>query len=342
MGKKKTTVQAPVGGRGDAGINNIGDPQQPGIQSVSTPATNGRGKDSIFDAHPDEIIYRQYMAWKGKKQGVGRTVANLLDFGLTYAAITPDKVENLDTVKGFLRLARPDEFTTKALKILESGEAEKKMKEKLKPLCLERLAYSLFNSSKESLEEVQGQYLTLKDETELGEDTRNHGFTKAWPQEKPNSRRHNRLKLALNRLAVHWGGGEEVEIRPDRRQKGNPAVGWIGLYKGDVLSDGLRYMLYGVQHAVREGKKVSDSDHRIIEMELEKSNKELAAAGLILGRGNPLEKNKYFDPITERNYHNTILALNDGDDITLKESARLVYERYPDAAAKQDLRRQRR
>ncbi|MBD3260663.1 MAG: hypothetical protein GF334_03130 [Candidatus Altiarchaeales archaeon] len=314
-------------------------PLERGAAAIRKPLESGKPHALFAAEHPDKTISGLYKKIAGNKLTVDQAAEAVLDEVLPQTAVCPTPVRNIQTASDILKYASQDEFTKEALSVLEGGDAknQQEFKAELKPFALKRCVFNLFCSTSTKYQQINGNYLTFKDELNHGGELRNHPLLSCWQSTDPLRERIERQRRTLNTLSVQWGpGSEESRIQTHRLSTENPAFSWHELFVDDTLDVGLTMHIEGLQHKMRGGGPVTEEDLAIMGNRLEKTRKELTAAGLILARDDVTRKWSYFDHVTDSNYLDAINRLNNGEDANLVDAVDAVKKRFPKAMQKKD------
>ena len=134
----------------------------------------------------------------------------------------------------------------------------------------------------------------------------------------------------LNKLTVEWGYAADEKLASLKSPLKNPAFSWKESFGDDIMSHGLMMIIVGSPSTgPAKDKPLDEGITVIVEKEIEKSERELIACGLILAKGNVMDKWKYWDESKRSNLPKALEQLNDGKPITLDEVRKLVKAKYP-------------
>lgn len=129
----------------------------------------------------------------------------------------------------------------------------------------------------------------------------------------------------LNRMAVEWGDSEGERIDPQKPSTENPAFSWKEAFGDDIMSHSLIMVLRSpLNTGERKDEPLDTASMRLVLGELEKTGRELTATGLIIAKGDVMDKWDYWSERDRSSLPRAVEKLNCGKPVGLAEVSRMV------------------
>lgn len=300
-----------------------------------TPPKVGPSDAAYAHLGPDNPINEVWAQLNSKAINIAQASARVMDEVIPAWATFDKPMQNFECARDILAAGPQDEFTEAVGQLIQQHPQpeQEDLRRALRPLALERNIFHLFWTSAETIEELAPAYASMDADLASGKPPGEILLAKIPGSVNVTGLSQRRKQLdALSRV---WGAGMAERLGPSHiKPVGDAMYSWLECLTEDVLNDMvMQYLSSQIPKTIALGKPIGDTALNVLGPELERSPRELSAAGLILARGNIMDKWDYFDPEAKSNYSRSIERLNGGADVSLPQVCEIVRAKYPRASS---------
>ncbi|MFH1789082.1 MAG: hypothetical protein ABH834_06855 [Candidatus Altiarchaeota archaeon] len=283
---------------------------------------------------PDNRINEVWGQLNSKAINVAQASARVMDDVVPAWAVSDKPCQNFECACDIIVAGPQDEFTQAVGRLIqehpEPGQEE--LRGSLRPLVLERSVFHVFWTGVQACEQLSLAYSSVDADLAAGKPFAETALAK-FPGT-AGVAELTRRREQFTGLSRIWGGGMEQRLSAKGMPVGDAMYSWVECLNEDVLHErALDYSFIKIAESASSGKPLDDFPREFLPGSIESSPKELCAVGLILARGNVMDKWDYFDPEAKSNYPRAIERLNGGADIELPQVCDIVRAKYPRASS---------
>lgn len=300
-----------------------------------TPPKVGVSDVAYAHLHPDNPINDIWAQLNGKAIDAAQASARVMDEVVPLWATNDKPMQNFECARDILAAGPQDEFTERVGRLIKEHPqpGQEELRRALKPFALERNIFHIFWTGAETYDELAPAYASMDADLASGKPPGEIPLAKIPTSASVTGLAQRREQF--DALSRNWGEGMAERLSGSfTLPVGDAMYSWVQCLEEDILHERVMQSVFmEIPKTIPSGKPLDEGTRELLNPELERSPRELSAVGLILARGDIMEKWDFFDPEAKSNYSRSIERLNGGVDVTLPQVCEIVRAKYPLASS---------